>query len=298
MGVFLALCPMLPGQIGDGTADRPATDTLILPATKPGLDAMNRYATSKDPKECATAEAVFRKAVEQFPENAFIAYQLGRALRCQQAAGAEKIPQALYEFARAAALDPMLGGTIDPKALNLYLERAYCMYHGDLDGLDQLKALAKASPFPPADLKIEVAASRTLERWSPGCDQTNPQLALWMKIKGALADPNNPTYFDAELKGSAVPPLKGTLLEGKPACNSRELLVAVPLPGQQGNLAAEITLKLDAPLAGSPETGGTIQWTGVPKAFTKDPFMLTMEVEKAKLVDLKTTPCGRAAARE
>ena len=298
MGVFLALCPMVSGQIGDGTADRPATDTLILPAAKPGLDAMNRYATSKDPKECATAEAVFRKAVEQFPENAFIAYQLGRALRCQQAAGAEKIPQALYEFARAAALDPTLGGTMNDKVLNTYLEYAYNTFHGTLEGFDELKAMAKASPFPPADLKIERAASRIADCGRCGFDQTISQLALWMKIKGALVYPGNPSYFDTELKGSAVPPLKGTLLEGKPACNSRELLVAVPLPGQQGNPVAEITLKLDAPLAGKPETGGTIQWTGVPKAFTKDPFMLTMKVEKAKLVDLKITPCGRSAARE
>jgi len=61
---------------------------------------------------------------------------------------------------------------------------------------------------------------------------------------------------------------------------------------------AEITLKLDTPLAGKPETGGTIQWTGVPKAFTKDPFMLTMEAEKAKVENLKTTPCGAAPAKK
>jgi hypothetical protein len=74
--------------------------------------------------------------------------------------------------------------------------------------------------------------------------------------------------------------------------------VAIPLPDQQGNPVAEISLKLDAALTGKPETGGTIQWTGVPKSFTKDPFMLTMEVEKAKLENLKTTPCGPAAAKK
>jgi hypothetical protein len=92
--------------------------------------------------------------------------------------------------------------------------------------------------------------------------------------------------------------MKGTLLEGKPACKSKELLVAIPLPDQQGNPVAEITLKLDAPLAGKPEAGGTIQWKGVPKAFTKDPFMLTMEVEKAKLENLKSSPCAVAPAKK
>ncbi len=86
-----------------------------------------------------TAESAYKKAMEQYPESALIAYQLGRALRCQQTSGPEKVPQALYEFARAAALDPTLGGTMDPKALNNYLESAYSSFHGSLEGLDQLK---------------------------------------------------------------------------------------------------------------------------------------------------------------
>jgi hypothetical protein len=278
--------------------EKVAKDTLMYLATKPGADAMNRYTASKDAKECVPAESAYKKALEQYPESALIAYQLGRALRCQQTAGSsDKVVQALYEFARAAALDPTLGGTMDPKALNTYLESAYNTFHGSLEGLDQLKTMAKASPLPPADLKIETATAIAAKKQAE-FDQTNPQLALWMKIKGALADANNPTYFDTELKDSGVPPLKGTLLEGKPACKSKELLVAIPLPDQQGNPVAEITLKLDAPLVGKPETGGTIQWTGVPKAFTKDPFMLTMETEKAKVENLKTSPCAVAPAKK
>jgi hypothetical protein len=160
-----------------------------------------------------------------------------------------------------------------------------------------LKTAAKASPLPPADLKIETA-SAIAQRKQAEFEQSNPQLALWMRIKGALADTNGVQYFDTELKDSGVPPLKGTLLEGKPACKSKELLVAIPLPDQQGNPVAEITVKLDAPLAGKPELGGTIQWTGVPKAFTKDPFMLTMETEKDKLENVKTSPCSVAPAKK
>jgi hypothetical protein len=266
-------------------------------AAKPGADAMNRYTTSKDVKECATAETAYKGALAQNPDSAYIAYQLGRALRCQQASGAEKVAQALYEFARAAVLDPTLSGTMDPKALNTYLENAYNTFHGSLDGLDQLKTAAKASPLPPADLKIETATAIAAKKQAE-FEQTNPQLALWMRIKGALADTNGATYFDSELKDSGVPPLKGMLLDAKPACKSKELLVAIPLPDQQGNPVAEITLKLDTALAGKPETGGSIQWTGVPKAFTKDPFMLTMEVEKDKLENVKTSPCAAAPAKK
>jgi hypothetical protein len=283
---------------GRTTMEKVAKDTLMYLATKPGAEALNRYSTSKDAKECVTAEASYRKALEQFPESAQMAYQLGRALRCQQTAGPEKVPQALYEFARAAALDPTLGGTMDPKALNTYLESAYNSFHGGLDGLYQLKTAAKASPLPPADLKIETASAIAAKKQAE-FEQSNPQLALWMRIKGALADTNGADYFEKELKDSAVPPMKGTLVEGKPACKSKELLVAIPLPDATGSPVAEITLKLDAwALAGSPEAGTIIQWTGVPKAFTKDPFMLTMEVEKDKLENVKTTPCAVAPAKK
>ena len=282
---------------GRTTMEKVAKDTLMFLATKPGFDALNRYGTSKDVKECVIAEASYSKALQQYPESAQFAYQLGRALRCQQGSGPEKLMQALYEFARAAALDPTLAGTMDPKALNTYLETAYNTFHGSLDGLDQLKTMAKTSALPPADLKIETVTAIAAKKQAE-FEQTNPQLALWMRIKGALADTNGATYFDSELKDSGVPPLKGTLIEGKPACKSKDLLVAIPLPDQQGNPVAEITLRLDAPLAGKPVTGGTIQWTGVPKAFTKDPFMLTMETEKAKVENLKTTPCGAAPAKK
>ena len=282
---------------GKTTMEKVAKDTLMYLASKPGAEALNRYTTSKDVKECVAAESGYRKALEQFPDSAQFAYQLGRALRCQQTAGPEKVPQALYEFARAASLDPTLGGTMDPKALNTYLESAYNSFHGGLDGLDQLKTMAKASPLPPADLKIETASAIAAKKQAE-FEQSNPQLALWMRIKGALADTNGATYFENELKDSAVPPMKGTLIEGKPACKSKDLLVAIPLPDATGNPVAEITLKLDAALTGTPEVGSIIQWTGVPKAFTKDPFMLTMETEKAKVENLKTTPCAVAPAKK
>ena len=84
------------------------------------------------------------------------------------------------------------------------------------------------------------------------------------------------------------------MVEGKPACRSKELLVSVPEPDQQ-NAQSVITLKLDTPLTGKPEAG-EIQWEGVPSAFNPDPFMLTMDTEKAKIEGLKTTPCAAAPA--
>jgi hypothetical protein len=98
------------------------------------------------------------------------------------------------------------------------------------------------------------------------------------------------------LKDSAVPKLKGTLVEAKPSCRPKELLVALPLPDAKGALQAEITLKLSKPLTGKPDANSEFQWEGVPAAFTKDPFMLTMDTESDKVEGLKSSPCAPAAA--
>ena len=89
---------------------------------------------------------------------------------------------------------------MDQKALNTYLDSAYSSFHGSLEGLDQMKTPAKASPLPPADLKIETATAIAQKKQAE-FEQSNPQLALWMRI-GALADKQITTYFDNELKDS------------------------------------------------------------------------------------------------
>jgi hypothetical protein len=48
------------------------------------------------------------------------------------------------------------------------------------------------------------------------------------------------------------------------------------------------------PLTGKPETGGEIQFNGAPSAFTKDPFMLTLDAQKSDLDGLTVTPCTAA----
>jgi len=83
------------------------------------------------------------------------------------------------------------------------------------------------------------------------------------------------------------------VVEGKPACRSKELLVAL-----SDGTNAEVSLKLDAALTGKPEAGVEIQWEGVPSAFSKEPFLLTMDTEKAKIENLKTTPCAAAPMKK
>ena len=99
---------------------------------------------------------------------------------------------------------------------------------------------AKASPLPPAGFTIE-SASAASARKQKEFAANNPQLALWMGIKGQLSDVNGQQYFEGQLKDADVAgqggarALKGTIVEARPACRSKELLLAIPEPGQQGN---------------------------------------------------------------
>jgi hypothetical protein len=255
--------------------------------------------------DCATADAMYTKALSQYPDNSSISYNLGRALSCEAKANPDKAadfaPRAIYSFVRAAVIDPTLGGTVDAKKIADYATSVYTGYHGSEEGLDKLRAEAKASPLPPAGFAIETATAVSARKQKEFTEK-NPQLALWMGIKSQLSDTNGQQYFEGQLKDADVAgqngakALKGTVLEGKPACRSKELLVAIPEPDQKGTPRAEITLKLDAPLTGKPAAGQSIEWDGVPKAFSKEPFMLTMETEKAKISGLKVDPCAAAPA--
>ena len=264
---------------------------LMSMASRPGAEAMAKYRVDKNTANCTTAEGAYQKALQAYPDSAAIAFGLGTAEVCLYKVTPDKINAGLWHLARAVAIDPTLGGTSpDPKPIEGYLNSTYTQYHGPDDaGLKALKDSAKGSINPPDGFKIksqiEIAHEKEQE-----FEKSNPQLALWMKIKGQLADANGEQYFEGQLKSADLPPLKGTLVEGKPACKSKELIVALSDASH-----AEVSLKLDAALTGKPETGTEIQFKGVPSAFTKDPFMLTMDTEKAKIEGLKMSPCAAAA---
>ena len=242
-----------------------AKGVLLYVATKPGADAMQK-------KDYPAAEAAFAKALQQFPDSGQTAYQLGAAEVAQQATSPNKVSAGIYEIARGASLDPAKGGIADPKAraaVDAYLTKIYTRLHGSNEGLDQLKEQVKASPLPPADFKVKTATEIAAEKEAE-FEKSNPQLSMWMKIKGALTDTNGDQYFDSSMKDAEVPKLKGILVEAKPACKPKELLVAVPLPDAKAPYPAEISLKLvdedgkPEALTGKPDVNAEFQWQGVP----------------------------------
>jgi hypothetical protein len=266
--------------------------TLVQVAIVPAAQALKK-------NDCAAAESAGAKALASHPDSAQAAWYMGLAHLCSYKAQPEKVSPALYELARAAALDPVKG-IADPewqrKNVEPYLEKIYNQYHGnDPQGLKELKQSALGSPLAPAGFKIK-SQPEILEDKQAEFETRNPQLALWMKIKAALSGAAGEEYFTSSFKDSNVPQLKGVLVEAKPACRPKELLVSVPLPDSPAG-QPEIVLKLDKPLAGKPDIQSEFHWQGVPAAFTQNPFRLTMETEAAKVEGLQLAPCAVAPAR-
>ena len=286
-----------PANTSEAAWDKAKTDllkaadhTLLTLAVLPANQAMAR-------KDCAAAEPMYVKALQDRPDSSYISYQLANAMVCLQKTDPGMVPKAIYEFERAAVIDPTLGGSsTNPKSLTDYADKLYTTVHGSDEGLAQLKDQVKQNPLPPDGFQI-MTKEQVQAQKDADFAKNNPRLALWNGIKGALAAPDGDQYFTDKLKDSAVPQLRGLVVEAKPSCRPKEILVSVPGGANQQQAGpAEITLKLDTPLAGKPEVGSEILWEGVPTAFTKDPFMLTMDTEKAK-VEAKTTPCAPPVRR-
>jgi hypothetical protein len=75
-------------------------------------------------------------------------------------------------------------------------------------------------------------------------------------------------------------------------------MIAVPSPDVPDASKAEIEVKLATPLRGKPEIGQNIRWQGVPVAFNKEPFLVTMDADAAGVDGVKLAACsaGRATA--
>jgi hypothetical protein len=263
--------------------ETPANDFLyfktILPAEK-----------ARIAKNCPEAESGYLAALGAYPDRSYLVYQLGLAYSCQK-----KMPQAAWEFARAAAMDPTFAGTNkNPQSVTDYAKKYYTNLHGNAEGYEDFAQKAKGSLTPPADLTIvnvDQQKADAINKWN----DEHKEAAQWAGIRGSLTAPDGAAFFDSNMKDAAFPSMKGTLVEAVPACRPKSLLVSIP-SYDNAKPPAEITLKFATALTGKPEVGGEITFdAGVSKTFSASPFMLTMDMEKDKVGGLKMDPCAAAA---
>lgn len=235
-------------------------------------------------KDWPGAEAQYKKMLETNPNDAATSYLLGTAIASQHQV--TRTPEFLYHFARASVLTGP--GALAPegqKQTDAYLKRAYTGYHGDLKGLDDVKAVAAKSAMPPADFKIKSVTEVQAEENSSeeAFNKAHQEIVLWRSLRTELTGPTGQDYFTKSMKDNTVPNLKGKVV-AQP--NSKELTVAVDNVTTETMTKPEATLMLDSPLKGTVEPGTELTFVGVPSSYTKDPFMITFDVEKKSVKGL------------
>ena len=226
---------------------------------------------AKAQKKFEVAEQELIKTLDLSPNSAFVSYWLGEAVRDQK--NPDKTTLALYSFARAAAYNGP--GALQPQGrqqVNTYLTKIYTLFHGDDSGLAELKAMATKEPLPPPDFKIKSSAEVQADK-EEELRKTNPLLAVFMRIKEGLTGPEGTSFWN-EMKGKAMPELRGTVVSAKPAVKPKVVELAM-----SQSQTAEVTLT-------NPETsarckldpGAVINFKDAEaKDFTPTPFMLKLD---------------------
>ena len=130
-----------------------------------------------------------------------------------------------------------------------------------------------------------------------------------MKMKRGLATPDGATYFESSVKNAHIPggievggqkimKLKGTVVSSTPPTPRAKTVKEVVLGISQAEMS-EATLRFETP-QGPIEPGTVIEFSGVPVAFTSDPFMVVFEVETADVTGWPkpVAPAKRAPAKK
>ena len=238
-------------------------------------------------KDYKAAEKYYVSGLKMMPGSALFSSLLGTAIALQK--DPNRQAEAMWHFARAGNLDG--AGALDPTAKSqtaAYFARVFKSYAGDdPKEMNDIIAKAKAEVFPPEGFKIKSNAEKMIENEEKFKGE-NPMLFQYMQIKKALVAADGDAYW-GNLKDSELPTFKGKLVSLKPETNPKEIVVAVESADQP-----EVTLVLEKPLRGKADVGTEIEFTGVAKEFTKDPFTMKLEVENEKL---KGWPAQAAAPK-
>lgn len=247
-------------------------------------------------KDAATAEKYFAKSLEKVPNDAEISYWMYTVIRATK--DVARYSEALFHLSRAASMTgPGAFGDAQRKQVDDFFVKAYNTFHGaDDPGLAEMRKLSLSQTMPPAGFKIK-NANEIAEEKMKEFRKTKPQLAFWYELKRELTGENGEKYFADGMKGAHLPgkqsiegvdfsKLKGFVSSVKPG--GKEVVLKMEETG-----GPEITLKLDAPVKPAPENT-PVEFEGVASAFTRDPFMLTFDAERAQVTGLEAGAAGPA----
>jgi hypothetical protein len=226
-------------------------------------------------------------ALKKDPTRIDLTIWLGQLYVTQGKTDPKKIVLALYHYGRVVAYDgPGAAPAATKAGSKKYFDKQYNGYHGSMDGADQVLATAKANAVPPADFDIESITTISERKIKEDEEKrkANPMITFWVDTRTALvtgaAAPD--AIQGSLLPGTSIPGVtkfKGKIVSMTPAIGRpKKLVLAVEKDG-----VADTTLLLDAPLPGKMDVGSEIEFSGTVKEVSKEPYMLTFEVEKADI---------------
>lgn len=256
---------------------------------------MELAAVSASKKDDAKAEAEYRKVLALDPNSASTAYSMG--ILIYRTKNINRFPEAFFWIARGIQITGAEALPAATKtAADKYLKQAYDGYHGDDTGLNDLKNMASTATAPPPDFKIESAVDIANKQAGDAAAfaTAHPDIALWRQIRDALKADNGPAYFE-QVKGSEIPPQDGNfkMFKGKVVSqpSPKEVLLNVE------SATGDVLLQFENPLKGMPlDPGAEVSFKGVVDAFVKDPYMLTLKVDKEDVEGIPASAFAGAPA--
>lgn len=259
-------------------------------------------------KDDVRAEAELIKVVEAEANQPLFSYFLGSVQFNQRAKNLAKIPNAIFNIARASEYD---GQGALPAAQRTQFRTSvtsiYKQYHGSDEGFAEVLAAARAGARPPAGFKIRSITEIEQEKFAnqEAWDAEHPMQAFWRDtIKTPLMGENGDELFASTYKDAGLPPagqafamFKAKIVSLTPEMNPTEIVVAVFDPN-----VPDAKLTFMDPLPGTMDVGSDIEFKGALKSFEKDPFMVTFDVDMGdkELVGWTGTgpaPKGKAKAK-
>lgn len=241
--------------------------------------ALVTIATNK--KDFPTAEAEYKKLIAMDEGNALMYSSLAGVIMSEK--NVARYPDAIYLYARAVSLagPGAIKDEATKKALSDYLTRIYTNYHGGGDGLDDVKAKAVTAPFPSSDFHIKSVTEISMEANSSAeaFAKSFPEIMVWRGLKDQLTAAGGDDYFK-NMKDAEIAGLKGKVVSQN---GQKELLISMDYATPETEKKPELTMKFETALKGQVEPGTLLTFAAVPDSYTKDPFMVVVTAEKAKV---------------
>ncbi|HXP17663.1 MAG TPA: hypothetical protein VN868_11215 [Terriglobales bacterium] len=242
-------------------------------------------------KDFPSAQKYLRGAVEGDPNNVENVYPL--ALSYLSAAPSDDV-NGLFFIARAANL------VADPKGKESIVKfgrSKYVKYHGSDQGWDDLLALAKTTPLPPAGFAIKQYVPPTPAEQAAELVKTKkPEQMSFAEWELVLSEgtPEDQDKVWSTLKGKNLQMAEVQVITATPT--KLELAASVDDIDQK---RADIELSFPAalPARNVPKQGDKINFEGTPVSYTPKPFVMVMEkgalLTKAAPAPVKKPPVRR-----